>query len=265
MKSTNKIYSYIFLSFFIVLTGICFSTKANAAEKYYYQIKIYHLKTQAQEDRLDKYLQNAYIPAMHRMGIKYVGVFKPVEGDTLGKRIYVLTPFRTWEQLENAGQKLLADPQYLTDGKDYIDAPYNDAPYTRLGTIVLRAFPKMIEPAVPNLTANKTDRVYELRSYESPTEQFNLNKVKMFNDGNEVALFKRLNFNAVFYAEVIAGSHMPNLMYMTTFNSKQDRDQHWNAFSNDPEWKTLVAKPEYQHNVSKADITFLHPAAYSDF
>jgi hypothetical protein len=265
MKTTSKIYPRIFLSFFMGLMSICFCMKANAAEKYYYQIKIYHVKTQAQEDRLDKYLQNAYLPAMHRMGVKNVGVFKPVEGDTLGKRVYVLTPFRTWEQLENVGQKLLADPQYLTDGKDYIDAAYNDIPYTRLETIVLRAFPKMTEPAVPNLTANKTDRVYELRSYESPTEQFNLNKVKMFNDGNEVALFKRLNFNAVFYAEVIAGSHMPNLMYMTTFNSKQDRDKHWDAFSNDPEWKTLVAKPEYQHNVSKADIIFLHPTAYSDF
>jgi len=130
---------------------------------------------------------------------------------------------------------------------------------------VLRAFPKMTEPDVPQLTANKTDRVYELRSYESPTEAFNLNKVKMFNDGNEVALFKRLGFNAVFYAEVLAGSHMPNLMYMTTFNSKQDRDKHWDTFGNDPEWKTLVALPQYQHNVSKAEIIFLHPAVYSDF
>jgi hypothetical protein len=74
-----------------------------------------------------------------------------------------------------------------------------------------------------------------------------------------------LKFNAVFYAEVLSGSHMPNLMYMTTFNSKEDRDKHWETFSNDPVWKTLVALPEYQHNVSKADIIFLHPAEYSDF
>jgi len=199
------------------------------------------------------------------MGIKNVGVFKPVESDTSGKRVYVLIPFRTWSQLENAEEKLLADQQYINDGKDYIDAPYNDALYTRMETIVLRAFPKMTEPAVPDLSANKTDRVYELRSYESATEKYNANKVHMFNDGNEVALFKRLGFNAVFYAEVLAGSHMPNLMYMTTFNSKQDRDKHWDTFSNDPEWKTLVALPEYQHNVSKADILFLHPTAYSDF
>jgi hypothetical protein len=264
MKPVCKTHRFYLVSFLVLL--ISFSAKTvNAAEKYYYQIKIYHLKTQAQEDRLDQYLQNAYMPAMHRMGIKYVGVFKPVENDTSGKRVYVLTPFRTWNQLENVEEKLMEDAQYVTDGAPYVNTAYNDLIYTRLETIVLRAFPKMPEPAVPDLSANKTDRVYELRSYESPTEAYNVNKVKMFNDGNEVALFKRLNFNAVFYAEVLAGSHMPNLMYMTTFNSKQDRDKHWDTFSNDPEWKTLVALPQYQHNVSKADILFLHPTAYSDF
>ncbi len=260
MRTIYKRRSSLLLLFFI-----CVATYANAAERYYYQIKVYHFKTTAQEDRLDKYLQNAYLPAMHRMGIKNIGVFKPVVIDTADKRIYVLTPFREWSQLENADRRLAEDAQYVIDGIDYIDAAYNDAAYTRLETIVLKAFPKMVAPAVPDLNAAKVDRVYELRSYESPSEKYNVNKVHMFNDGDEVGLFKRLNFNAVFYAEVLAGSHMPNLMYMTTFNSKQDRDKHWDAFSSDPEWKSLSAKAEFQHNVSKAEILFLHPAAYSDF
>ena len=87
----------------------------------------------------------------------------------------------------------------------------------------------------------------------------------MFNIGDEIGLFKRLGFNAVFYSEVIAGPRMPNLMYMTTFNNKADRDKHWDAFSNDAQWKSLTAKEEYKNNVSHADIIFLHPAEYSDF
>jgi len=264
MRSTNtSLYRYLFV--FALLACICKSSSASAAEGYYYQLKIYHIKTQAQADRVDNYLQNAYLPALHRIGIKNVGVFKPVEADTSGKRIYVLIPYKTWEQIKKTDQQLATDQQYLTDGKDYIDAAHNEAPYTRMETILLNAFPKMLSPDVPQLTANKVDRVYELRSYESATEKYNVNKVKMFNDGNEVALFKRLGFNAVFYAEVLAGSHMPNLMYMTTFNNKADRDKHWDTFSNDPEWKVLVAKKEFQNNVSKADILFLHPTAYSDF
>jgi len=129
----------------------------------------------------------------------------------------------------------------------------------------MHAFEKMPEPALPNLSAPKAERVYELRSYESPSEQYHVNKVQMFNAGGEVSLFKRLNFNAVFYADVLVGSHMPNLMYMTTFNNKADRDAHWKTFGSDPEWKALSSKPEYQHNVSKAEITFLHPTEYSDF
>ena len=250
----------------LVLTLIVhgFILKASAAAQQYYELKVYHIKTQAQQDKLDKYLKDAYLPALHRKGLGNVGVFKTLEQDT-DKRVYVLIAFRNLDQVEKTDQSLMNDQQYLEAGKDYLDAAYNEQPYTRVETIVLKAFPKWPVSAVPQLTVNKADRIYELRSYESPTEKLNINKVKMFNDGGETVLFNRLKFNAVFYAEVLAGSHMPNLMYMTTFNSKEDRDKHWDTFSNDPEWKTLVAKPEYQHNVSKADIIFLHPADYSDF
>jgi hypothetical protein len=251
-------------SLVLILIVHGFILKADAAAQQYYELKVYHIKTQAQQDKLDKYLKDAYLPALHRKGLGNVGVFKTLEQDT-NKCVYVLIAFKNLDQVEKTDQALMNDQQYLDAGKDYLDAAYNEQPYARVETIVLKAFPKWPVSTVPQLTANKADRIYELRSYESPTEKLNINKVKMFNDGGETVLFNRLKFNAVFYAEVLAGSHMPNLMYMTTFNSKEDRDKHWDTFSNDPEWKTLVARPEYQHNVSKADIIFLHPADYSDF
>ncbi|MEI9809691.1 MAG: NIPSNAP family protein [Bacteroidota bacterium] len=51
---------------------------------------------------------------------------------------------------------------------------------------------------------------------------------------------------------------------MTSFESMTDRDAHWKSFSAHPDWKKLSALPEYQHNVSHIDITFLRPADYSD-
>jgi hypothetical protein len=258
--------SYIKFISIAALVTLCLAfTTTKQTQRYYYQIKIYHLKTKAQEDRLDNYLKNAYLPALHRAHIASVGVFKPVEQDTAGKKIYVLIPFTSLSALENTDNGLLKDSKYLAAGKDYIDAQFNDAPYNRMESIVLKAFPKAPAPEKPKLKAAKADRVYELRSYESPTEKYYTNKVKMFNAGGETVLFKRLNFNAVFYADVISGSHMPNLMYMTTFENKADRDEHWQKFSNDSVWKALSLTPEYQHNVSKADITFLHPTDYSDF
>ncbi|MEO6149961.1 MAG: NIPSNAP family protein, partial [Mucilaginibacter sp.] len=87
----------------------------------------------------------------------------------------------------------------------------------------------------------------------------------MFNEGNEIGIFNRLGFNAVFYGSVIAGSHMPNLMYMTVFANKQEREKHWNTFIGDAEWKLLSPQPQHKNNVSKIDITFLQAAEYSDF
>lgn len=87
----------------------------------------------------------------------------------------------------------------------------------------------------------------------------------MFNEGGEIRLFKKLDFNAVFYAEVISGSTMPNLMYLTTFADMPTHDDRWNAFRNHPDWKTLSALPEYKNTVSKSVKVLLHPTDYSDF
>jgi hypothetical protein len=244
------------------------TTSSNALAKpparNYYQLKIYHYKNQAQENKIGQYLQDAYIPALHRAGIEQVGVFTPVTQLDTDRRIYVFIPFPSLKKLVGIDRQLQADADYATAARDYTDAGYQDPPYSRIEIILLEAFRGMPSPAAPHLTAAKSDRVYELRSYESPTEKYNLNKVDMFHAG-EIGLFSRLGFNAVFYSEVIAGTHMPNLMYMTTFNSMEDRDEHWKAFFSAPEWKALIAKAEYKNNVSNRDIVFLHPAAYSDF
>lgn len=240
------------------------SATLTAKERQFYQIKIYHLKTKAQETLVDNYLEKAFLPALHHAGIKQAGVFKPVAADTAEIRIYVLIPFQSLEQFTNLDKTLEADKSFQANGKDYTDAVWNNIPYTRLESILLQAFPGMPVLEAPSLKAPKNERVYELRSYESPSEKYHVNKVKMFNTGDEIGIFRNLNFNAVFYATVISGSRMPNLMYMTTFNNKEDRDEHWKAFGADQKWKALSAMDEYSHNVSKSDILFLRPTDYSD-
>ena len=251
----------------VLLLSISVSSAfAAPPKKEFYEIKIYHVNGKDQESRVENYLKDAYIPALHKMGIKTVGVFKPVPSDTAaaGKLIYVLTPLKSFDQLLDLPTTLNKDAAYLAAGKDYIDAEYKNPPYTRFESIVLQAFDQMPVMAPSKVTGPKSERIYELRSYEGHTEKIHQNKVKMFNVGGEVPLFVRLGFNAVFYAEVIAGSHMPNLMYMTTFSDKASRDAHWKAFSDDSEWNKLKVNPEYQNNVSKNQQFFLYPTEYSD-
>ncbi|MBC7887073.1 MAG: NIPSNAP family protein [Ferruginibacter sp.] len=232
----------------------------------FYQLTVYHFSTAEQKKIIEQYLQDAYLPALHRQKIKKVGVFFPVANDTAtDKRLYLVMPLQSLQQLAELNANLAKDNDYQSNGKSYLDAEYKIPPYNRIENILLQAFPLAPFLTIPQLSSPGPERIYELRSYESATEKIFQNKVRMFNEGGEIALFKRLNFNAVFYASVIAGARMPNLMYMTSFENMADRDAHWKNFSADPEWKKLSSMPEYQHNVSKIDIIFMHASSYSDF
>jgi hypothetical protein len=261
MKRTIALLSLcVFLYSFSGMTG-----QKDLAARQYLEIRVYHVNTMQQVSAVDSFLKGALLPALHDAGINKVGVFTPIGIDTaVDKKLYVLIPYKSLKQFEELPAKLETNKNYKNAGSNYTNAAYNQAPYSRFETILLYAFKDMPEVKVPQLKGEKKDRVYELRSYESSTERLHQNKVEMFNQGGEVGLFDRLGFNAVFYGAVLSGSRMPNLMYMTSFENKASRDEHWKAFGNDPFWKILSAKPEYKNNVSKIDIIFLTPADYSD-
>lgn len=230
----------------------------------YYQLTIYRYSTAEQEKMLDDYLENFLIPSLHKKGSKTIGAFKALANDTAAiKSLYLLMPVKSLNEIGKIHKSLAADKGL--ENSPYSNAAYNAAAYNRMEVILLKAFhlaPKLKTPVLKSL---KSERVYELRSYESPSEKTFRNKVHMFNEGDEIGIFKRLNFNAIFYGEVIAGSRMPNLMYLTSFENMEDRKAHWKSFGSDPEWNKLSGMQEYKHNVSKIDITFLRPTDYSDF
>ncbi|MFH5833445.1 NIPSNAP family protein [Halalkalibaculum sp. DA384] len=255
------------LTLCLIFTACSFSLNAqnSNADRHLYQLKVYHLEDSEQEQQIDDYLSNAYIPALHRMGHQPVGVFKPIGQDTLSdKRIYVLTAFDSFSQFESLDNRLANDDQYKQAGASYIQAAHDSPPFTEIETVLLRAFSHAPTIAKPELNTPKSERVYELRSYESATEALNINKVEMFNEGGEIQLFEDLDFNAIFYGNVLAGSNMPNLMYMTSFNNMHSRDAHWESFRNSPVWDRMSSLEKYQNNVSHADIYLLRATEYSD-
>lgn len=262
LRKAYRMKKSLLLSLLLFITVGSF---AKDAPREFYELRVYRFKTSEQQTRTENYLEKALLPGLHRLGIKKVGVFKPVETDsTYGKKLYLMIPFKSMDEFVGLSDKLAKDKVYAADGADYIDAKFDNPPYDRIEKIILKAFSGMPQSAVPALKSAVGERVYELRSYEGHTEKIYENKVEMFNKGDEVGLFKRLGFNAVFYAEVLSGARMPNLMYMTSFENQAERDAHWKAFSADPQWKTLSAMPQYQKNVSKNVQVFLRPTAYSD-
>jgi hypothetical protein len=251
------------------LLFICIALNSFGASKtkqMYYEIKVYRIAASTQETRIDAYLKDAYIPAMHRLGISKIGVFKPIEKDTaFGKLVYVFVPLKTVDQYLEVEQKLSNDLVYQMAGKDFLDAPFNDPPFKRYESILLKAFANMPEFRVPVYTTPPADRIYELRSYESATEAKATKKIEMFNNGGEIALFESIGANAVFYGQVLLGSLKPRLIYMTTYADMKSHDDHWKAFRDSDGWKKLSGMEEYKNTVSKANPYLLHPTSYSDF
>jgi hypothetical protein len=232
----------------------------------FYEIRIYRVNLPSQAEATEKYLKDAYIPAMHRAGISTIGVFKPIETDTAyGKFIYVFIPLKSADQFLDLAEALDNDKVYQEAGKEFLDAPYDNPPFARYESILLKAFAFMPQFRVPSYTTKPSERIYELRSYESATEATAAKKIKMFNEGGEIGIFEKVGSNAVFYAQVLMGSLKPRLMYMTTYADMKSHDEHWTAFRSHSDWVTLKAKAEYQNVTSKTNAYLLHPTDYSDF
>jgi hypothetical protein len=86
----------------------------------------------------------------------------------------------------------------------------------------------------------------------------------MFNRG-EIAIFRRVGLNPVFFGEAIAGLRMPNLTYLLAFEDDKARADAWKTFGGDPEWRKLRAIPEYEDKriVSGIRNVLMTPTSYS--
>lgn len=241
-------------------------SSAQKGKQMYYELKVYRYSSPAQEQVTDNYLKNAFIPALHRAGITNIGVFKPVEKDTAyGKMVYVFVPFKTPDQYFKLVETLESDQTYQQAGKEFLDADVKAAPFTRYESIFMKAFAFMPQMKTFKYDTPPSERIYELRSYESATETKALKKIHMFNEGGEMKIFEAIGSNAVFYGQVLLGSQKPRLMYLTTYADMKSHDEHWNAFRNHPDWKKLSSMEEYKNTTSKTKAFLCHPTDYSDF
>ena len=242
------------------------STFAKEPARNYYLIQVYHCSTSKQIENIDAFLKNTFLPYLHQNGIEKVGVFAPVDNDTAtDKRLYVWVPFKNIQKLDELDQKIEALDPMGTDAIIHLENADGSLPYTRIEKIITRAFKFQPQYVTKSTLTKSSSRVYEYRSYESPTEAMHLKKVHMFNEGGEVTLFESLNFNAIFYSKVIAGSSMPNLIYMTSFNNMEDRNAHWKSFGEAPLWKKISAAPEYLNTVNRNETVLMRARDYADF
>ena len=256
-------YLILFISTIISITGFA---QGNKNEKDFYEMRIYEYHSSDQQMVIDGFVANALIPYLHSKKVGKIGAFTARANDTSKvKKIFILIPYKKLADIPHINKSMFTDKEVMTKGDTYLNATSENPAYDRMTSIIMEGFRFSPILTPPVLTGSISEKVYELRSYESASEKKYWKKVEMFNEGGEIPLFARLGFNAVFYAEVISGPSMPNLMYMTSFESMASREDHWKAFSSDPAWKQLSAMKEYEKTVSKNTITFLKATTYSEY
>ena len=225
----------------------------------FYQIRRYNLMSGPQLKLTENYFSNAFIPAAARMGMGPVGALKLDIGEQT-PAYYIIIPGPSVEALAVLDLKLAEDQAFLDAAAPFWNATANAPAFERVETSLLEAFagwPKLTPPAA---AATKGKRMFQLRTYESPSNGDHVRKVEMFHSG-EFEIFLNAGFHPVFFGDTLIGARMPNLTYMLSFTDTAELEAKWDTFRGDPAWKKLSASPRFAFDqiVSNIDNLMLSP------
>ena len=228
-----------------------------------YELRLYHLRRGPQVKAMHDFFREVALPAMTRNGLGPIGFFEVLAGPD-NPTIYMLIPHKSLESFATASARVNADAEFQKAGAGFLSAPATAPAYMRIESSLMVAFDGIPKLVVPAAAAGNKPRIFEFRTYESHSKKANKKKIEMFNNG-EIAIFRRLGIQPVFFGETIIGNRLPNLCYMVTFESLAAREKCWAAFGPDPEWRKLSSTPGYADAeiVSSISSFFLRPTAYS--
>ncbi len=229
------------------------------ASSEFYQLRRYDLRNGPQTALAQHYFADALIPALNRLGMPRVGTFTLSIGPET-PAYYVLIPASSAADLLTIDMKLGQDAAFTKAANDFWAAPATAPAFQRAEVTIMAAF-----AGFPRLVAPKPGkRIFQLRTYESPSYAAHLKKVEMFETG-EIAVFQRTGLTPVFFAHNLTGTRLPSLTYMLTFADVAELNAHWSVFGQDPQWKELSHKPGYTDPEIVSNITnlYLNPLASS--
>ncbi len=237
------------------LGSVAAAASAEGAGKELYDLRLCRLASAEKQEALNAFLGKALIPALNRIGIGPVGVFKMMEGDVADE--YLLLPHKSLDSIVGMMAGLSEDGDFFAAGEAFLTAPKSDPAYVRMESSLLLAFDEMPKVEVPS---KKDSRLFQLRIYESHSVERGQKKIEMFNGGGEIAIFRDTGLSPVFFGEALIGTKLPNLTYMLGFDDMEANEKAWAAFRGDPRWQRLRTDPAYKDTVSNITNIMLRPA-----
>ena len=251
-----------------------------AAGRAAYELRTYELRNDLDVARAHAFVERALIPALRRAGAGPVGAFAPDTGLPTASLV-LLVPFASMADAGAASERLAADAAYREasdawerggggaagggspNGGSPNAAPVG-LPYVRYDVALYRAFAGHPQLEVPPAAAGRAGRVFELRTYEAPSEAGLRNKVAMF-DQEEIKVFRDSGFAPVFFGEAVAGARLPHLTYLVGFDDMAARTAAWGRFVASPDWQRIRGRPGWTdpEAVSNIRSAFLRPLGFS--
>jgi len=221
------------------------------------EVRKYTVKDAEKRAKFVEILDKALIPALNRQSLKPIGVFVPIaREEKYALNVFVVTPHRGFDFL-NGHIQLLDDTEYRKDAAPIFETTSKDPVYTDCETFLLRSFPSIPALEVPQLGP---DRVFELRLYRSFNIERNAAKIRMFDQGGELPLFREVGLQPVFFGDVVAGKRMPALLYMVGASSQEKLAELWRAFVRHPKWAEIKDLPEYADTATEIENVVLKPS-----
>lgn len=248
----------------VAYSVLCTTGRAANPDKHVLELRTYTLTDAEAEKTLDAYLEGALIPALKRQGLGPIGAFAQAEPDpTAPPQVLLLIAGDSADAVVAAELELASDEAYQSAAKQYLTTPADKPVISRISSELLLSF-----DVWPKATASKQkqegrDRLFELRTYESPTERLGHLKVEMFNSG-EVPIFLDSGITPVFMGQALVGDKLPNLTYMTVYDDVDSRDKAWKTFVEHADWQVLKEVKKYAGTVSKIHKSDWRPKSYSD-
>ncbi|MGA8628811.1 MAG: NIPSNAP family protein [Terracidiphilus sp.] len=221
----------------------------------FYLLRRYHLMSGPQLKLTETFLAGALSPALQRLGFGPIGVFRLDIGPET-PAYYVLIPGSSADQLATLNFQLAADAEFLQAADPFWNARSTAPAFERAENTLLAAFTGWPKVTPPASSAAKGKRMFQLRTYESPSPGDHIRKVEMFHSG-EFEIFKGAGFHPVFFGDTLIGSRMPNLTYMLSFADMAELEAKWDVFRNDPTWKKLSADPRFAFDQIVTNISNL--------
>jgi len=221
----------------------------------YYLLRKYSMQSGPQTKLTESFIGDAFIPALTRHAMGPVGAFRVDIGPET-PAFYVLIPGASVESLAQVNLHLAKDAEFMKAAAPFWNAPATAPAFLRAENALLVAFEGWPQTTPPAASATKGKRIFQLRTYESPSNGAHVRKVEMFHSG-EFEIFKNAGFHPVFFGDTLVGPRMPNLTYMLSFKDSAEMDAQWEVFRNDPAWKKLSADPRFSYEAIVSNITNL--------